>query len=571
MAKYLLVFYLGVLLLIQGCESTGSGTVTTNNISGRVVDEKNNPLAGASITLRKTNYLASVNDLVNPQDSSSNNPILNAVSDKNGNFNLKEIVPGNYTLEFNLRDSLAGLAKVNVDSSSQPIQLSNVQAKQMAQLHGYLPLPKGVNKAWVMVYGLERRVEVNPNTGAYTVKLPAGQFTLRSFYLDMQVPRTEIQNILVNAGETKQVNPYQAWSTKRIIRINTSATGAGITQNVLDFPLLVRLNSSNFDFSKAQPQGQDVRFSKASGKPLFYEIERWDSQNQEAEVWVLVDTILGNSNSQVLTMYSGNSNAQDESSGPQVFGSSGFTGVWHLNQNALSTGTTNLYSNSVNSFHFGNDFVKSTLKEGSIGLGQTFEREDFIQIENVSTALKPDTAFSISVWLKADSVDSGFFATPEDPKLKPYYEKGSEVLSMGNDFGIRIMGSGKIRFFIFDETQRPPTPDSLLYIIHTVDSSYLDNKWHQVVSTFSNSTMSLYIDGKLDSSKSLEFNRITYDGSPHFFIGRHGNQEPSFDFMGSLDEVRINKRKNSAAWIRLAYLNQLPQSSVVTLEYKEAD
>ncbi|MEO2168283.1 MAG: DUF2341 domain-containing protein, partial [bacterium] len=48
-----------------------------------------------------------------------------------------------------------------------------------------------------------------------------------------------------------------------------------------------------FDFSQAKPRGEDVRFS-ANGKPLAYQIERWDAAGGKAEVWVRIPTIKGN-------------------------------------------------------------------------------------------------------------------------------------------------------------------------------------------------------------------------------------------------------------------------------------
>ena len=551
------------LLLLIGCEASpngGSGTVTTNNISGKVVDDGNNPLAGTSLRLRRSDYLPSVNDLINFQDTSTESNLFNTTSDANGNFSLELIPEGNYNLEINKSNSLAALVNITVDGKGDAVKLSTTTLKPIATLTGFAPLPQGIKQAWVMVYGLERRIPVDSITGSFDLTLPPGSYTLRTFYLDRQIPRTEIKNVKVNAGEKSTLNPYQEWKTKRLVRINTTATGGDIKENVTNFPMLIRLNSENFDFISAKPQGEDIRFSDSNGKSIFYEIERWDALKNEAEVWVFLDTVYANSTTQSFYMHTGNFDAKPQSSGSNVFGKSNYFGVWHLNENADEAKAQSLYENSVNTLNFGNDRVTSKEKDGSIGLGQSFAREDYISIENVSTSLKPDTAFTLSVWVKANSVDSGYLAFPENPKLAPYYERGSEILSMGNDFGIRMMGTGKIRFFIFDETQRPPTPDSLLYVLYSTKSSYLDNEWHHIVTTFSNSTMSLYIDGKLDSTKTLEFNKITYDGSPHFLIGRHGNQELNFDFIGSMDEIRINKQKNSDAWIKLSYKNQQPRT-----------
>jgi hypothetical protein len=50
-----------------------------------------------------------------------------------------------------------------------------------------------------------------------------------------------------------------------------------------DFPLLVRLNKGNFDFSQTKPKGADLRFSSAS-QPLVYQIDEWDAASGRASV-----------------------------------------------------------------------------------------------------------------------------------------------------------------------------------------------------------------------------------------------------------------------------------------------
>jgi len=63
-------------------------------------------------------------------------------------------------------------------------------------------------------------------------------------------------------------------------------------ENLANFPVLVKLTSSNFDFSKAQTAGQDIRFVDADDSTaLPYEIEKWDAAGQEADIWVKVPQI----------------------------------------------------------------------------------------------------------------------------------------------------------------------------------------------------------------------------------------------------------------------------------------
>jgi len=59
-----------------------------------------------------------------------------------------------------------------------------------------------------------------------------------------------------------------------------------------DFPILITLNSSNFDFSNAQTNGEDIRFTDSNNLiAYYYEIEHWDALVEKAEIWVNISTV----------------------------------------------------------------------------------------------------------------------------------------------------------------------------------------------------------------------------------------------------------------------------------------
>src|SRR4051794_22535591 len=70
---------------------------------------------------------------------------------------------------------------------------------------------------------------------------------------------------------------YAGWSTQARIILNTGAAGANVAADVKGFPVPLALTEANFDFSKAKPKGEDLRFSDAAGPALPYEIESWDA------------------------------------------------------------------------------------------------------------------------------------------------------------------------------------------------------------------------------------------------------------------------------------------------------
>ncbi len=90
-----------------------------------------------------------------------------------------------------------------------------------------------------------------------------------------------------------------------------------VGQSLEDYPVPVSLNSSNFDFSKAQNDGSDIRFFSDS-KKLKYWIETWESENKEARIWVKIPSLPAKEKDVILMKY-GNPEAEDESRGKDTF------------------------------------------------------------------------------------------------------------------------------------------------------------------------------------------------------------------------------------------------------------
>src|SRR5688500_16887059 len=92
------------------------------------------------------------------------------------------------------------------------------------------------------------------------------------------------------------------WRYARTITIDTTATGANVPEDVVNYPLAVLLDKSRFDFSQARPDGADIRFFDATGKALPHAIDLWDRESGRAAIWVLLDAIKGNSTDQSIVM-----------------------------------------------------------------------------------------------------------------------------------------------------------------------------------------------------------------------------------------------------------------------------
>ena len=106
------------------------------------------------------------------------------------------------------------------------------------------------------------------------------------------------------------------------------------TSTLEDFPVLVKLTNSNFDFNKSN--GYDIRFVTKNGDSLIllkYERVSYDGLNGFAEFWVRIPSI-SNVASTEIYMYYGNNTAADASTMAAVWDGD-YKGVWHQNDVCL--------------------------------------------------------------------------------------------------------------------------------------------------------------------------------------------------------------------------------------------
>jgi hypothetical protein len=94
-----------------------------------------------------------------------------------------------------------------------------------------------------------------------------------------------------------------------------------ITENsgetLTDYQVPISLTSSNFNFSQAKKDGSDLRFS-CKGKSLSYWIEAWDSEAEEATMWVKIPSLPANEKTILLMKY-GNPADEAVSNGDKTF------------------------------------------------------------------------------------------------------------------------------------------------------------------------------------------------------------------------------------------------------------
>lgn len=352
--------------------------------------------------------------------------------------------------------------------------------------------------------------------------------------------------VLVSAVFTAApAETYSSWSDSAKVSFNTTTTGAGTNAAVDNFPVLVRLTPEERRiFRQAAYKGRDLRFADPDGSALPFEIERWDSAASQAEIWVLVPRIDGNSLTDYITMFWGNSSASQASNGSAVFGTAnGFNGVWHLNENStLTHGVKDQTSNGNTGI--AKNMEPEDLVTGIAGQGVRFEGDEtnheYIEVPQSPSIQLSDT-FTVSVWCKPESLVSRWVTV----------------------VGKQLDSAHRDQFFVGFEGLPANTPWMGAGISGVSSSQPISlNEWVYSVAVSKGSTRALFINGVLAGTVTVFDTGSFVSQSPMTIgAGYNGLPYPNEWFQGTVDEVIVSAKARSSNWIKLCFENQRSQST----------
>ena len=310
----------------------------------------------------------------------------------------------------------------------------------------------------------------------------------------------EINNANTSVAENdKTITISPAWWNEDWIYNRTiTFANSGQDENLANFPVMVKLTSSNFDFSKARSAGQDLRFIDSDNvTQLSHEIEYYNVASQTAIIWVKIPQIDASSNTDFIYMYYGNSGASDGQNITDVW-SNGFAAVYHFAEqsgNYLDSTSNNNDSTSIKldySVNSGRDktdanglgyYPRFTSNGGS---GTPSNTGDYVGIANSASLNFGTNPFTMFFRLKGaitnydcDMTRKGSTGIAENSWYK--IEWGDQIADNRINFLIRTNG----------------TDTALEY-----DTLAADNVWHNLwgVRSTADTLLKLYIDGSLIQS-----------------------------------------------------------------------
>lgn len=471
-------------------------------------------------------------------------------TDSRGLYLFKKVQPGRYNVQAVQLENRTRMLITNVDVKGDTTHVQNGLLKQPGTVR--LVPGMSIGKGHVSIPGTDIANPVAENSDEIIIdSVPYGELP-RVNVIEDKASIVSLMDIAVVPGDTTTiVNP--SWAGHQQIVLNTSVSGADVKEKVFAFPVLIRLNSLNFDFSKSSGKGNDIRFTSSEGKPLVHEIETWDSLKQLAAIWVKVDTIKGNNNQQTITMFWGNPQVVTVSNSMRVFDTTaGFQGVWHMastSENRISDATVNSFVGSSPDSARPKDVV------GLIGDCQLFDGvDDFITMpKTAASSLNfPENAnFTVSAWVKTDTLDG----------------VAQLVVAKGYDqYFLRLTyfptGAPLWEFTEFrnDDSWQPCT------------TSARSGNWMLLTGVRSGTRQTLYLNGiPVDSTPdSYKGNNLKRGTANDITIGKLlekidlPNETQGYCyFKGLIDEVRIDNRARSASWVKLCFMNQQPNDKLV--------
>ncbi len=340
-----------------------------------------------------------------------------------------------------------------------------------------------------------------------------------------------ISGIFLFVPPPKKVEAW--WSGNWTYRQKLTFDNSGQAENLANFPVLVKLTAANFDFSKVQTNGEDIRFVDSDDfTPLKYEIEKWDKTNQVAYIWVKVPQIDSSSNTDFIYMYYDNSGANDAQEAINVWDGN-YTNVYHFAE------TTENYLDSTNNNKDSTAISVTTRTATGIGDAPEFDPASSNRITFGQTVIIED--MTQEAWVTLDTAAN--------------YRPITQHAAAGEDEGTNIVyglefesDTDMYQQWEYNAGSNEKTYSSAKVTLETFThvAAVRDTTNKQIV---------WYINGTATGAAHSYTNDTTGGATgTALYVGGRISSSQWFD--GIIDELRISDKIRTADWLKASYLSE---------------
>jgi biopolymer transport protein ExbB len=309
------------------------------------------------------------------------------------------------------------------------------------------------------------------------------------------------------------------WKHRTKVTINTSAGGVETKEALSGVAVPVRLHSGNFDFLGAKPDGSDLRFVAADDKtPLKYVVERYDSTNELALVWVQVPSIVPGSDKNVVYAYAGNDKAAAEATSAAAVFDAATVAAFHFGEkDGISVDHTGaLKSTAAVATEANGELAGSAKLDGKTAL--TWPANDKLK----APASGP---YSISMWVKPTTAQGALF------------EQGALSLAING---------GKLA--------------AKLGTVNADGGALAAATWSHVVLTFGSGKLTVYVNGAQ-----------TGQADTGAGAAIEGAVKVGEGYDGLIDELQVATTVRSADWVKLTQAAQSGDAKLIASATESED
>jgi len=524
----------------MGCSEklAGAGSETTNGITGCVVYKDGTKANQITIRLFPDDF--------DPCKNDTSDHLFTTKTNDSGQYKFEKLKAGSYSLiaRNDDRSLCARVTDIQVDKSDSPLELADCSLDSAGSLVIDFSANPEALSGYCYIPGTDIYSFADSNMIINLQRIPAGFFDSVLFVSLTDTGRMVVcSSLSVEPGQRIIIN-NPGWKYSRKIGFNTSSTGADIATDLFDVAVLLRLNDENFNFSEVSSSGADLMFRTADNREVVHEIEKWDSVSANAEIWLKIDTLLGNSKDQFIVMYWGNPLIPQRMTRERVFDTAtGFQGVWHLAEDEKDTvkdATANRY------YGISPDSAVPAKVTGIIGDARRFDGiSSFITMPNTAESkinFARNSHYTISAWVYIENPD---------------------------EFSHVIVSKGNTQYFLWNTSIH--LNSSLWEFADYLNESGWDlavtevsyGKWVFIAGVHDDTSHVLYVNGeRADTLINYPFSAVR-NSQFDLMIGRFAQvmASPIRDegycyFKGIIDEVQISSVARSEEWIRLSYRNQ---------------
>ncbi|MGD0489910.1 MAG: DUF2341 domain-containing protein [Steroidobacteraceae bacterium] len=314
------------------------------------------------------------------------------------------------------------------------------------------------------------------------------------------------------------------WKQRTAVILNTSDAGVAVRETLAGVAVPVRLHSGNFDFVGAKADGSDLRVLAGDDKtPLKFWVERFDSVNELAVLWVQVPTILPGTDKNLVYIYAGNDKAASDANGAgsaAAVADAATLATFHFAEKdgvaADQTGTIKATAAAA----------AAVEPNGLIGPSARIAGTALVWPANSTLKVAAGVPFSLSVWARPD-VAAGTL-----------YAQGPLQL---------LLTAGKLT--------------AKLGAASVAGGDVPAAAWSQIALTVGSGKLTVYVNGVQAGQGDLPGPSPAIDGDIRVGEG----------YQGLIDELELAGTARSADWIKLSYAAQSADAKLIASKTETSD